>query len=78
MFACDGKRARKTKYRSGTKKLTARDMRRLNVSLSRDPHSTSVSLLEETQVLNVSRDTRCKILNEIGKVRHPLTLSVSN
>jgi transposase len=72
VYACDGKITRKTPDRSSTRKITARDMRHLKVSMARKHLATSKAIFEDAGVPSISRKTRCKTLNKLGSVKKPL------
>ena len=68
-YAIDGKVIRKTPDRASTRKLTARDMRHLKVSMARKQLSTSKLIFEDAGAPILSRKTRCKVLQKLGKVK---------
>jgi len=72
VFVHDGKKERKVPVRSHTRKVSIRDIRRLKVAMAKQPNSTSKAIFDEAGAPQVCRSTRCKTLNQIGKVRSPL------
>ena len=61
------------KGKSGRKKaLKNRESRKVKLSLSKMPHSSSSEVFEDAGVKKVSKTTRCKYLNKIASMRMPI------
>lgn len=64
---CFSRKGRKDrgKYR----KVSPREVRKLKVCVNKNPLSTSKFIFADSDIVNVSRDTRCRILRQVASVR---------
>ncbi len=73
-YFIDGKlkrKPRKIEKKGGLRTVSERDLRKIRLSLARNTHATSKKIFEDAGVPDIPKTTRCKILNEIGKVKKP-------
>ena len=62
---------RKIEKNGGRRTVSERDLRKIRLSLARNKHKTSKQVFEDAGVPNISKNTRCRILKDIGKVKKP-------
>ncbi len=70
----DGKlkrNTRKIEKNKGLRTVSERDLRKIRLSLARNPHATSKKVFEDAGVPNIAKTTRCRLLKTIGKVKKP-------
>lgn len=66
-------RKTRTNGRTGITKIWKRDGCQLTKIMKKQPLLTSKTIFVEAGIPNILRDTRCRMLRAIGKVRKPIT-----
>ena len=62
---------RKTRKNQGKTKFSKRDIRKIKIAAKKMPLHSSKAIFESAGVAQVSRETRCKILKKLAKVKKP-------
>ena len=77
-FVNEGKSERKKRPKGFFSGVTERDLRKLKLLISKNPHKSSKWIFEAAGLPNVSKSARCKILNSMGEVKKRLVQSPIN